>query len=62
VVLARGVLQRLADLGADRVKVVTSSDNQQANRFYRSLGFDHLSEIFVHEGTSSNVWVIACRS
>jgi glycosyltransferase involved in cell wall biosynthesis/ribosomal protein S18 acetylase RimI-like enzyme len=62
VVLARGVLQRLAELGADRVKVVTSSDNQQANRFYRSLGFDHQREIVVHDGTPSNVWVMTCRS
>lgn len=62
VVLARGVLQRLAEFGAERVKVVTSSENHQANRFYGSLGFDHLSEIVVHDGTSSNVWVIACRS
>jgi glycosyltransferase involved in cell wall biosynthesis/ribosomal protein S18 acetylase RimI-like enzyme len=62
VVLARGVLQRLAESGADQVKVVTSSENQQANRFYGSLGFDRLSEVFVHEGTSSNVWVMACRS
>jgi glycosyltransferase involved in cell wall biosynthesis/ribosomal protein S18 acetylase RimI-like enzyme len=60
--LARDVLDGLAALGAERVKVVVSADNEPANRFYESLGFEHRRRMAVHERVSSNVWVIGCRS
>jgi ribosomal protein S18 acetylase RimI-like enzyme len=60
--LARGILDGLADRGADEVRVVVAASNERANRFYRRLGFRHAGELAVHHGTPSNVWVIRCRS
>jgi glycosyltransferase involved in cell wall biosynthesis/ribosomal protein S18 acetylase RimI-like enzyme len=56
------LLRELAALGPNAVKVVVDADNDPANRLYEAAGFRRERQIQVHDGTSSNVWVIACRS
>jgi ribosomal protein S18 acetylase RimI-like enzyme len=60
--LARRVIDGLAERGADEVRVVVAADNERANRFYAHLGFRPAGELAVHDGVSSNLWVIRCRS
>ena len=60
--LAEGVLAGLADLGVTEAKVVVAAGNTAANRFYERVGFQLWGQLAVHEGTTSNVWTIACRS
>jgi glycosyltransferase involved in cell wall biosynthesis/ribosomal protein S18 acetylase RimI-like enzyme len=60
--LANTLVERLAAIGAPEVKVVVGSDNEPANRLYRTAGFSPRASISVHDGRTSNVWVIRCRS
>jgi glycosyltransferase involved in cell wall biosynthesis/ribosomal protein S18 acetylase RimI-like enzyme len=60
--LALGVIGGLSDVAVPEMKVVVSEENLGANRFYAALGFRQAARIEVHEGSASNVWVIACRS
>ena len=60
--LARELLAELAALGADEVKVVVDAANHPANRLYEAVGFRRAARLQIHGGTSSNVWVIPCRS
>jgi glycosyltransferase involved in cell wall biosynthesis/ribosomal protein S18 acetylase RimI-like enzyme len=60
--LADGVLQGLAERGADDIKVVVGAANGGANRFYARVGFRHAGQLTVHQGTPSNVWIRSCRS
>jgi glycosyltransferase involved in cell wall biosynthesis/GNAT superfamily N-acetyltransferase len=60
--LADGVLSGLADRGIDQVKVVVGSANAAANHFYARVGFAHVGQLSVHQGTPSNVWIRSCRS
>ena len=61
-ILADSLLTQLAALGAVDVKVVVAASNEGANRFYDRVGFQPLTEITVHEGTRSNVWIYRCPS
>jgi glycosyltransferase involved in cell wall biosynthesis/ribosomal protein S18 acetylase RimI-like enzyme len=56
--LARAVLEDVARLGGDRVRVVVDAGNAAGNRLYASLGFAKRRQLAVHDGTPSNVWVI----
>lgn len=58
--LAEATIAGLAGRGATEVKVVVSADNERANRFYAGVGFRPLTDIAVHDGAVSNVWVISC--
>jgi glycosyltransferase involved in cell wall biosynthesis/ribosomal protein S18 acetylase RimI-like enzyme len=60
--LARRVINGLAERGADEVRVVVAADNERANRFYAHLGFRPAGDLAIHDGVSSNLWVIRCRS
>jgi glycosyltransferase involved in cell wall biosynthesis/ribosomal protein S18 acetylase RimI-like enzyme len=60
--LSRELLSRLAAIGVDEVKVVVDAANHPANALYESVGFRRTARLQVHRGTSSNVWVIGCRS
>lgn len=60
--LASALLEEMASRGASEVKVVVGADNRGANDFYRRVGFAHVATLEVHAGTTSNVWVIRCRS
>jgi stage III sporulation protein SpoIIIAA len=60
--LARDVLDGIAVLGAERVKVVARADNEPAKSFSASLGFEQRRRIAVHDSVPSDVWVIVCRS
>jgi glycosyltransferase involved in cell wall biosynthesis/GNAT superfamily N-acetyltransferase len=60
--LAERILDGLADRGVSEVKVVVGADNEEANRFYERIGFQHRAKMFVHDGISSNVLVFQCRS
>jgi glycosyltransferase involved in cell wall biosynthesis/ribosomal protein S18 acetylase RimI-like enzyme len=60
--LADGVLQGLAERGADEIKVVVGAANRGANRFSARVGFRHAGQLTVHQGTPSNVWIRSCRS
>lgn len=55
--LARGVIGELSDQGAVAIKVVAGERNEDANDFYRSLGFRLVDTVSVHDGATSNVWV-----
>jgi glycosyltransferase involved in cell wall biosynthesis/ribosomal protein S18 acetylase RimI-like enzyme len=58
--LADATISALAERGATEVKVVVGADNEGANRFYSQVGFRPLGDIAVHDGATSNVWVISC--
>jgi glycosyltransferase involved in cell wall biosynthesis/ribosomal protein S18 acetylase RimI-like enzyme len=58
--LAQATISALAELGATEIKVVVGADNEGANRFYSQVGFRPLGDIAVHDGATSNVWVISC--
>jgi glycosyltransferase involved in cell wall biosynthesis/ribosomal protein S18 acetylase RimI-like enzyme len=60
--LAGGVLDGLAERGADEVRVTVAASNSRANRFYEWLGFRLVRRIAVHDGVPSNVLVIRWRS
>jgi ribosomal protein S18 acetylase RimI-like enzyme len=60
--LAGGVLDGLAERGADEVRVTVAASNSRANRFYEWLGFRLARRIAVHDGVPSNVLVIRWRS
>jgi glycosyltransferase involved in cell wall biosynthesis/ribosomal protein S18 acetylase RimI-like enzyme len=60
--LARAILEGLAERGVDEVRVVVGADNEPANRFYEKLGFTSARQLSVHDGQTSNVWVIRCSS
>ncbi len=60
--LASGVVDWLAVRGASEVAAVTSATNDEANAFYKTLGFRCSGEIAVHDGVASNVWVVQCPS
>jgi ribosomal protein S18 acetylase RimI-like enzyme len=60
--LASRVLSDLFADGAERVRVVVGADNEGANQLYERLGFVHEAKLSVHEGTTSNLWVISCPS
>lgn len=56
------LLRELAALGVGDVKVVVDAANDPANRLYEAVGFRRERQVQVHEGVTSNVWVIACPS
>ena len=58
--LAQATISALAEHGATEIKVVVGADNEGANRFYSQVGFRPLGDIAVHDGATSNVWVISC--
>jgi len=60
--LAARVLDDLAAIGGNRVKVVVSNENDAAIRFYESLGFTHVADVAVHRGVPSRVMVVSWRS
>ena len=60
--LADEVIRNLGELGAREVKVVVDAANETGNQFYHSVGFRLERALTVHDGTTSNVWVIECRS
>jgi glycosyltransferase involved in cell wall biosynthesis/ribosomal protein S18 acetylase RimI-like enzyme len=60
--LAERILDGLSDRGATEIKVVVGAENEGANRFYAQIGFEHLANISVHDGTPSNVWIYRCHS
>jgi glycosyltransferase involved in cell wall biosynthesis/ribosomal protein S18 acetylase RimI-like enzyme len=60
--LADEVIRSLGELGAREVKVVVDAANEAGNRFYRAVGFRLERTLAIHDGTTSNVWVIECRS
>jgi glycosyltransferase involved in cell wall biosynthesis/ribosomal protein S18 acetylase RimI-like enzyme len=60
--LADGVLHGLAERGAAEIKVVVGAANNGANDFYARVGFRHAGQLFVHQGTASNVWTKPCHS
>jgi glycosyltransferase involved in cell wall biosynthesis/ribosomal protein S18 acetylase RimI-like enzyme len=60
--LADGVLRGLAERGATEIKVVVGAANDGANDFYARVGFRHAGQLFVHQGTTSNVWTKPCPS
>jgi glycosyltransferase involved in cell wall biosynthesis/ribosomal protein S18 acetylase RimI-like enzyme len=60
--LASGVLEGLAERGAQQIKVVVGAANHGANRFYARVGFHQAGQIVVHQGTPSNVWIRSCAS
>jgi ribosomal protein S18 acetylase RimI-like enzyme len=60
--LAGATLSELARRGVDEVKVVVDERNAPANTFYRSVGGRPAGTVRVHDGITSNVWVIPCRS
>jgi glycosyltransferase involved in cell wall biosynthesis/ribosomal protein S18 acetylase RimI-like enzyme len=60
--LADGVLHGLAERGATEIKVVVGAANNGANDFYARVGFRHAGQLFVHQGTASNVWTKPCHS
>jgi glycosyltransferase involved in cell wall biosynthesis/ribosomal protein S18 acetylase RimI-like enzyme len=53
--LARGVIDGLAERGAQEIRVVVAADNARANRFYAGLGFRPATQIAVHNSRVSNV-------
>jgi glycosyltransferase involved in cell wall biosynthesis/ribosomal protein S18 acetylase RimI-like enzyme len=60
--LARGVIEGLAGRGAEEVRVVVAASNERANRFYADIGFRPAGQLAVHDGVSSNVLTVRCRS
>jgi glycosyltransferase involved in cell wall biosynthesis/ribosomal protein S18 acetylase RimI-like enzyme len=60
--LADGVLRGLAERGAEEIKVVVGAANDGANDFYARVGFHPAGQLFVHQGTASNVWTKPCHS
>ncbi|TMK32645.1 MAG: GNAT family N-acetyltransferase [Actinobacteria bacterium] len=60
--LAEEVIRNLGELGAQEVKVVIDAANEGGNGFYQAVGFRLERTLAVHDGTTSNVWVIECRS
>jgi glycosyltransferase involved in cell wall biosynthesis/ribosomal protein S18 acetylase RimI-like enzyme len=60
--LAARIIEGLAERGAGEIKVVVGAENEGANRFYVRMGFEHRANIFVHDGTASNVLVFRCSS
>lgn len=56
--LGRGVLEGLADLGADRVKATVAADNPAINRVLTRMGFRQAATITLHDGRPSNLYVI----
>lgn len=60
--LVAGIVRGLSAKGASQVKAVVGAENQTANLFYSSLEFKPLSEITVHAGEKSQLWVRTCRS
>ena len=60
--LADGIARELAARGVPAFKVVVGADNEGANRFYERMGFTAAGDIAVHDGVSSNVWVMTCPS
>jgi len=60
--LADGVLRGLAERGAEEIKVVVGAANDGANDFYARVGFRPAGQLFVHQGTTSNVWTKPCHS
>jgi glycosyltransferase involved in cell wall biosynthesis/ribosomal protein S18 acetylase RimI-like enzyme len=55
--LADGVLSRLAELGADRVRIVVAADNPMGNGLCADMGFRRQGQLMLHDGRPSNVWV-----
>jgi glycosyltransferase involved in cell wall biosynthesis/ribosomal protein S18 acetylase RimI-like enzyme len=60
--LAERIVVGLARRGVKEIKVVVGAENDGANRFYERIGFQHRANLFVHDGTPSNVLVFQCRS
>lgn len=60
--LAEGIVSGLATKGVGSLKVVVSAANEGANRFYQRVGFRQAARLCVHQGTTSNVWVMECLS
>jgi ribosomal protein S18 acetylase RimI-like enzyme len=60
--LAERILDGLARRGVREIKVVVGAENEEANRFYERIGFQHRANLFVHDGTPSNVLVFQCHS
>jgi glycosyltransferase involved in cell wall biosynthesis/ribosomal protein S18 acetylase RimI-like enzyme len=58
--LTEATIAGLAKHGATEIKVVVHAENEGANRFYSKVGFRPLGDIAVHDGATSNVWVISC--
>jgi ribosomal protein S18 acetylase RimI-like enzyme len=55
--LADGVLSRLGELGAGRVRIVVAADNRQGNGLFAHMGFRQEGQLTLHDGRPSNVWV-----
>lgn len=60
--LAERILDGLARRGVEEIKVVVGAENAEANRFYERIGFQQRANLFVHDGTPSNVLVFRCHS
>jgi ribosomal protein S18 acetylase RimI-like enzyme len=60
--LTAAVARALGDRGVGELKVVVGADNDGANRFYERVAVRPPRGTAVHEGVSSNVWVLACPS
>jgi glycosyltransferase involved in cell wall biosynthesis/ribosomal protein S18 acetylase RimI-like enzyme len=60
--LAGGVLSGLAELGAERVRVLAAADNREANALYSGMGFRPIARFALHDGIESNLWVTECHS
>ena len=55
--LVDSLLVALAQRGQASVKVLVREENEDANRFYRSLGFRPAGQVVLHDRRPSNVWV-----
>jgi ribosomal protein S18 acetylase RimI-like enzyme len=55
--LVDSLLVALAERGQTSVKVLVREENEEANRFYRSLGFRPAGQVVLHDRHPSNVWV-----
>jgi ribosomal protein S18 acetylase RimI-like enzyme len=56
------VLSGLAELGAERVRVLAAADNREANALYSGMGFRRIARFALHDGIESNLWVTECLS
>lgn len=60
--MVQEALRELQRRGVMEAKVVAQIDLTAANQLYRSMGFQLIDQIDVHDGQKSNVWVIPCHS
>jgi ribosomal protein S18 acetylase RimI-like enzyme len=55
--LAGGIRRGLAERGVSEFKVVVGVPNEAPNRLFARLGYECRTQITVHDGVPSNVWV-----